>query len=345
MGGGSYSADLTSARLRSHKISGTSYFTHDTDIRSGKAAAEVHKLLDPKKDNKVGKNIREAFDSDEHPKSRPVAILFDVTGSMNEVPPILVEKLEKLMAALVKKGYIDDPQILFGGIGDATCDTTPLQIGQFESGNEMDEALSKIYLEGGGGGQQTESYELGMYFMARHTDLHSVTKRGQKGYLFIIGDEMPYSRVKASEVKKYIGDTLQADIPLVDETDSSGNTTAGLLPELQAKYDVFWIMPNKTSYYTDNRVINPLKALFGDRFLKLQDPNDIVEFIVSTIGLNEGYDLDDIKRDLKDIGADPDAITRSSSALVAFSRGGVAKKGSVSGALPVSKTKDSVATV
>ena len=58
---------------------------------------------------------------------------------------------------------------MFGAIGDATCDRAPLQVGQFESDNRMDDDLGRILLEGGGGGQKTESYELAMYFMARHT--------------------------------------------------------------------------------------------------------------------------------------------------------------------------------
>ena len=37
-----------------------------------------------------------------------------------------------------------DPQILFGAIGDATCDRVPLQIGQFESDNRMDDDLGRI---------------------------------------------------------------------------------------------------------------------------------------------------------------------------------------------------------
>ena len=42
-------------------------------------------------------------------------------------------------------------------------------MGQFESGNEIEDDLSRIFLEGGGGGQQTESYELALYFLARKT--------------------------------------------------------------------------------------------------------------------------------------------------------------------------------
>ena len=62
------------------------------------------------------------------------------------------------------------------------------------------EDLGKLFLEGGGGGQLTESYELAMYFMARHTSIDCHEKRGKRGYLFIIGDEMPYPKVKRREV-------------------------------------------------------------------------------------------------------------------------------------------------
>jgi hypothetical protein len=82
---------------------------------------------------------------------------------------------------------------MFGAIGDATCDRAPLQVGQFESDNRMDDDLSRILLEGGGGGQKTESYELAMYFMARHTAADCYEKRGKRGYLFIIGDELASS--------------------------------------------------------------------------------------------------------------------------------------------------------
>jgi hypothetical protein len=34
-------------------------------------------------------------------------------------------------------------------IGDATCDRAPLQIGQFESGIEINQDLAKLWLEGG----------------------------------------------------------------------------------------------------------------------------------------------------------------------------------------------------
>ena len=98
---------------------------------------------------------------------------------MQAVPQILQHNLCRLFDLLVQKKYLADPALLVGGIGDATCDIAPLQVGQFESGNEIEDDLSRLYLEGGGGGQRTESYELALYFLARKTaiDCHENAAR------------------------------------------------------------------------------------------------------------------------------------------------------------------------
>jgi hypothetical protein len=291
-------------------------FTHDADIKAGIVATAVHEKLDPARKNAADKLIRESFDSDIHPTSRAVAVLFDVTGSMHTVPNRFKDKLNTLMALLVKKGYVEHPHILFGAIGDAKSDKVPLQIGQFEGGNEMDEALSKVYLEGGGGGQQTESYELAMYFMSRHTNIDCFNKRSQKGYLFISGDELPYPEVKASEVKRVIGETIQSDIP-----------TAQILEELRDKYEVFWIYPKEGSYFHSPDVMDPLKTMFGQNFLVLERAEDVCELIATTIGVAEGYDIHEVATALKDIGADADSVTRATMALSTYASSNALVKG------------------
>lgn len=119
-------------------------------------ASGLHPQMD------IAGKIRESRDSVEHPESLAIAVIFDVTGSMGSVPRVLQTKLGALMRLLIQKGYVAHPQVLFGIVGDAYTDSVPLQIGQFESGLEMDDELGKFYLEGGGGGQVHETYELGI---------------------------------------------------------------------------------------------------------------------------------------------------------------------------------------
>src|SRR5262249_7648314 len=169
--------------------------------------------------------------------------LFDVTGSMRDVPRVLQKNLPRLMGLLIDKGYLQHPQILIGAVGDAASDEAPLQVGQFESGIEIEEDLGRLYLEGGGGPGLSESYELAMYFMARHTSLDCFEKRGKRGYLFLIGDEMPYPCVKRREIKEAIGDTSQADIPVAE-----------LVAELRRTWDVYFVIPKMTNHW-DNAAI------------------------------------------------------------------------------------------
>ena len=192
-----------------------------------------------------------------------------------------------------------------GGIGDATCDIAPLQVGQFESGNEVEDDLSRLYLEGGGGGQKTESYELALYFLARKTAIDCWEKRRAKGYAFLIGDEMPYGRVKRREVEHVFGDTLKADIPIAD-----------IVAEVQEKYELFYILPNLTSYYDNPQILLTWQKLLGQNALRLPDPAAISESIAATIGLAEGSaTFDRLAADLVDAGTSPSVMNAVSAAL------------------------------
>lgn len=288
MGGTYWSDDHYRERSSFLRKAGRSAFEyHDLVAGLPEHKRRVHDKMNPS-----GVKCRESRDSDAHPESRAVAVLFDVTGSMGSVPRILQKNLCQLMGLLLRKGYLAHPQILIGGIGDATCDRAPLQVGQFESGIEIDEDLAKLWLEGGGGGQQMESYELAMYFMARKTAMDCLEKRGQRGYLFLIGDEMPYGYVKRKEVAKIVGDRLQENIPVRE-----------LVRELAAKFDTYFILPNLTSYYDDPKIQSAWVSLLGQNAMRLEDPEGISELIASTIGLAEGVvDLEGVHHDLVDEG-------------------------------------------
>ena len=337
MGAGNYSDNITTARLASHRASGTDPFAHTAGIRSGTVANKVHDKLNPANKNKAGEIVRESVDGQDHPTSRAVAVLFDETGSMAGVPRIFVEKLPQLMAILVKKGYIEHPHVLFGGIGDAACDQTPLQIGQFESGNEMDDALMNINLEGGGGGTvdengvPTESYELGMFFMSRHTRLDCFNKRGQKGYLFFMGDETPYNTVRKDQVQRIIGVTLEKDIP-----------TSAIFEELCEKFEVFWIIPGNTSHSTNKQVIDKMRTMFGERMIKLDDAANVCETIVSAIGICEGYDIHEIATTLRSAGASASAIAGATQALTAYAGSAAMTKNATATGSLVASGKDTV---
>ncbi|MGW5381616.1 hypothetical protein [Nocardia sp. NPDC003963] len=252
----------------------------------------VHPDLDP-----FGVAARECRDSAEHGNSLPIAVLFDVTGSMGRVPMIMQGKLGKLHGLLADKGYADDPQLLFGGIGDADTDRAPLQVGQFESDNRMDEQLRNILLEGGGGGQKSESYELAAYFMARHVVTDAWEQRRKKGYLFLIGDELNKPRLASRHIRAVLGDHIRTDIAV----DS-------IYRELAQRWEVHYILPNQSSYYHDPDIAEHWRALLGQRFLRLDDPAAVCELIALTIGLAENQvDVHTGLADLRDVGSAAEA--------------------------------------
>jgi hypothetical protein len=321
MGGSYWSDEFYRARENVRAATGKSAFAYHDALRSVPVRMhKAHAKMDPK-----GVRVRESRDSAAHPNSKAIAVLFDVTGSMGQIPIVLQKKLAELMGLLIRKGYVEHPQILFGAVGDATCDRVPLQVGQFESGIEMDDDLGRLYLEGGGGGQKTESYELAAYFMARHTAIDCFEKRGEKGYLFLIGDEQYYPRVKRKEVEAIIGDKLQGDIPVRE-----------LFAELRKRWEVFYLIPSGASHGGDPEIRRAWQNLLGQNVIALDDPAAVCETIALSIGLCEGrVGLDDGLADLRDVGVGAPVVDAVSTALAPLARHVADRQGvTVAGTLP-----------
>lgn len=306
MGGGIWTSDVYEEFERLRALRGESAFAYDATLRKKpRDQWAVHPTLDPQWRNTHGERVRESRDSDEHPAATSIAVMFDVTGSMGGIPVVLQQKLPELLGLLLRKAYVPDPQILFGAVGDATCDRVPLQVGQFESDNRMDAHLANLVLEGGGGGQDTESYELAMYFLARHTTIDSWERRRKKGYAFFIGDECAYGKVKRAEVARLIGDQLTADIPVKQ-----------IVAELRRRYHVFYILPQGAAHGGERKMLDFWRNLLGQNVLELADPKAVCETIALAIGLSEGViDVDAGAADLADLSA-PDAAVRAARSAV-----------------------------
>ena len=124
MGFTHYSSDVTRSYISDASRSGRSVMGHTAAVNAGTIERKVHKNLDPKKLNRDKKNIRESRDSDTHPNSVPVAVIFDTTGSMQDYPERFVKSLPDLMDLITKRKYLTDMHVLFGAVNDAT--TNPI---------------------------------------------------------------------------------------------------------------------------------------------------------------------------------------------------------------------------
>ncbi len=314
MGGSRWNDDdyvsSTSSKVASH---GTA-FTYDHDIKKGVIDPVIAPKLDP---TAMGGKARESRDSDAHPNSRAIVVGLDVTGSMGVQSHNVHGSLPALMGLLTRKNYLADPQILYAAIGDAFSDRAPLQLGQFESGVEMEDDLSKFWIEGGGGGSGEESYELLMFVAARHTAIDCLEKRGQKGYFFLTGDESPYPVVRRDVVKKVLDIDIEADIPI-----------DVIAKELKEKYECFFIMPTRASNASDRHVSKNWKELFGDEhFLTIEDAKGTAELIATQIGLCEGTTtVAAAVDDMKDMGTSAStAMVVAASVSKAYAGGSMTK--------------------
>lgn len=278
MGSGRWDTVAYNAATTMRSVKGIADFDYSAKTAAQPVAKrKAHPDLDPA--DLAGGKVRESRDNTEHPLSTAISVLFDVTGSMVSVPMQLQQRLPDLLETLLLAGHIDDPQILVGAIGDGYADQVPLQVGQFESDNRIDEQLRNIFLERGGGGGMEESYELALYFAARQTALDCLEKRGKKGYLFMIGDECPYSVLRSEVVKKAYGKDLINDEAIPVET---------LVDEVKKKFNFFFITPKQTSNYGKAALVSRWETLIGPNYIQIDDPDLVVETISTLIGLTEG---------------------------------------------------------
>ncbi|AEE51225.1 hypothetical protein [Haliscomenobacter hydrossis] len=259
-------------------------YSHLKSSYSGKSADQIFSSGMNAAMNPNGLVFRESRDSDAHPNSLAIAVFLDVTGSMGQIPEMLIRhKLGSLMDTLLAHG-VEDPQVMFSAIGDHHTDRAPLQMGQFESGtDELNECLSKVYLEGGGGGQNMESYLLAWLVAGRHTSIDCYEKRGHKGFLFTIGDEKSWDSIAADRLKDLMG-YAQTD-PITD---------AQVLAQAQRMYHVFHIHINETGYKDNPDIIGYWKKLLGERALILDNHMAVAELIASTVAVINGANLDKV---------------------------------------------------
>lgn len=228
----------------------------------------INNAMDPN-----GIDVRESRDSDEHPNSVAIMLALDVTGSMGSIPHYLVKKgLPDVMDGIIQKG-IKDPQMLFVGVGDHECDRAPLQVGQFESSDDLlDKWLTDLYLEGGGGGNDGESYMLAWYFAAKHTSIDCFEKRGEKGFLFTVGDEHVLPELPKHAVDKMMG-------PGQHET----LTSMELFDAALEKYDVYHLHVKQGHNGHRQEIMDAWKQLMGDRLILVDDHKDIPRIIADIV--------------------------------------------------------------
>src|SRR5687768_12043769 len=269
---GNTSYNFSSRSLRSVSMGYDTVTTATMDsVFTQNRERKAHETMKPQ-----GAKIREARDSDTHPYTVPIILALDVTGSMRSIPVHLIkEGLPKMVSAIIQAG-IPDPALLFTAVGDHECDSEPLQVGQFESGDaELDMWLTRTYVEGGGGGNAGESYPLTWYFAAKHTVTDAWEKRQEKGFLITIGDE-PF-------LNKFPLTALNYLMPM--DQKGTGSLTASQLYEMASEKWNIWHL------HMGEHGPMPYgwKELLGQRAIELASYNDVPKTVAELIVDNANY--------------------------------------------------------
>lgn len=247
--------------------------------------------LDP---SRIG--VRESRDSERNPDSNAVIVALDVTGSMGMVAEVIArDGLGTLVEEILARRPVNDPHMMFMGVGDAYCDAAPLQVTQFEADIRIAQQLQQIWLEGGGGGNDSESYSLPWHFAATRTAIDCFERRRRKGYLFTIGDEMPPDVLSGAQLGRVLGGRQARSLD-----------AAAALAGAERMYHCFHLVAEEGTFArpSPERVVGAWRKLMGQRVIRLSDHRRVAEVIVSAIAINEGADPAEVARSWSGEAAD-----------------------------------------
>jgi hypothetical protein len=216
----------------------------------------------------------------------PVVVAMDVTGSMGDWSKVIYDKMPMFFGQIMVQGYLQDPAISFCAVGDAYSDKAPIQVCDFAAGDKLDGWLTKLWLEGNGGGQDKESYNLAAYAYARHCELTAP----EMPFFFFTGDEGIYPVVEKGHILQWFG---------VDEPDAK---TSDVFAELNKKFHVFLVHKDYGS--NDAKVVAQWKKVINpERILVLQDPKAVVDVMLGAIAvMAHARDLDAYLVDMRGRG-------------------------------------------
>ena len=235
--------------------------------------------------------------------------LFDVTGSMRNLPQIIFDKMPMIAGQIAQRHYLgDDFSMSVGGIGDVTCDHAPVQISDLSQIKTMDDWLKRLWLEGGGGGSSEESYEYFAYYLAYMVDFPD---DGTDRYCIFTGDEGFYEDLHANELKAHFGGQHES------------TTATKVFKDLLKKFNgnVFIIRKRYGSADYNTRIQKQWEKVLGkSRVIPLPEDTAIGDISLGILALVGGSrTLDEYCEDMQSRDQDTGRISKVRAALNSLS--------------------------
>jgi len=196
---------------------------------------------------------------------------------------------------IVERNYLEDPCISFVGIGDSKSDNSPLQVSDFSTGVNLDKVLINLFLEGGGGNNQKESYELAAYAIDNFINVEDSVRP----FLFITGDEGFYPDVDTKFLKTDLeikrGKTLNSE---------------EIFRGLMKKFNVFHIKKAYTDDDEEKIISKQWKNCLGaERVLNISHPKACIDVMIGAIALtSRKCDMESYLKTMAERGQDEERI-------------------------------------
>jgi hypothetical protein len=296
---------------RTHLVdSGKSFTRQATAQQTGNfSASAIADGLNPRKLNRAihPQGARECCKVAGVSDVMPIAIFMDLTGSMGQFPYEIQKDLPTIMQTLIDRGITEHPSIMVGGMDDefAVRPDACFQLGQFESGSkELLDAVNNIIIPHNGGGNSGESYHLAFYAMARHTYSQPFAEDGQKGVMFLIGDEEPcifdadpaISGTTPEIAKEVFGDDNEAVVTMLES-----------VRQVAKQYNIFIIRPDRSSSGSVTKKWQKLLESAGENpenvIDSLQTTAEVIATMVLLIGQKFNHNVDELADVLRSQGA------------------------------------------
>lgn len=166
----------------------------------------------------------------------------------------------------------DDAEIAFMAIGDAqNRETYPLQARPFSTGTALADRLKELVIEGNGGGNGGETYELAALYLLHHLEVDPLAQP----IVVFIGDEPCFNSISVSDAKKWCNVDLDRS-----------TSTAQVFEELREKASVYFIqkpygsgLGGDTDKTTQDVYMKWRKLVGSDSIAPLGDPERVVDVI------------------------------------------------------------------
>lgn len=249
----------------------------------------------------------------------PIVFGLDVTGSMGEWAKITYDKLPMFYGQIIQQKYLEDPSVSFCAIGDSDWSIAPLQVTPFSQGLEIDDQIKKLFLEGGGGGNGMESYELLAYFYLNRVNLEN----SQFPFLFITGDEIFFEKITQKALKNVFNIDISNDTNINDNNNNGNNDldTIEIFKLLCKKYNLFHIRKSYSDPKTEKIMSKKWAEAIGkERILDVETPKACIDVILGAIALTSGSrNLEGYIDDMKKRGQTKERIKEVTRALILYS--------------------------